>query len=448
MKKVVAILLVMGLIFGVTYITMFTGKDVEPDKKVTTFPIVFGHEEVHRDATSDDPHFRFFQGFFEQGSENGTYFWFRNEGPVEVTLSFGGVSCSTCTSTRAAVVPQAALDEFVVQSALPVLPIGFGGVPTLLPTVSAVHLLSKLTWTEFAMERDVKLTVPAAGPDRPTWGVIRFGFRAHGLGKWDPVARFYALPAGTQTPHEYNLQVHFIGVEGFEVTPKEVGVADLAEGSAPVKFDLYYWSVNRSPADLPPPKVTVRDNDPFVVVDKPVPMTDEELGRLAAQIGGQRQELSLKLHSGYRIPVSVRGEAPGRLPDIGAYEKMIHVAGTGTQVFNVGLKGRVTGVVWLQDALKVDLKSYNAKQGTEATATLVTGRPDLELEVVPEETRPRFLHAKLAPPKTEPGRKTWVLTLTVPPNEGFDPYWDGSVVLTTTGPTPQKVRVPVMGRGR
>jgi hypothetical protein len=449
MKKVIAILLVMGLIFGVTYITMFTGSDVESGKKAVTFPLVFPHEEVHRDATSDDPHFRYFQGFFEKGAENATYFWFRNEEPVEVTFGFRGVSCSTCTSVRAAVVPPTAVDEFAVRSALPVLPIGFGGVPTLVPTFAAVDLIQQLTWTDFGVNRtDLELKVPPAVGDRPTWGVVRFGFKAHVLGPWDPTAGFYAQAAGAANPHEYRLQVHFVGMEGYDVTPSSFGITDLPEGAPPANVSIYYWSVIRPQSDLPPPAVSVKDNDPFVVVGPPVPLTDADLDKVAAQIGPQRQEANLKIRSGYRIPVSIRREAPGKLPDIGAYEKTVHVVGPGERVFNVSLKGRVTGLVWLQDMLKIDLKHYNAKYGTEIAATLVSGRPDLDLAVVPDETKPRFLQAKLAEPKAEPGRKTWVLTVTVPPNEGFEPNWEGAVVLTTTGPTPQKVRVPVIGSGR
>src|SRR5262249_30651938 len=156
-------------------------------------------------------------------------------------------------------------------------------------------------------------------------------------------------------------------------------------------------------ADLPPPAVSVKDNDPFVVVDKPVPLTEDELVRVGNQIGSQRQEVTLKVRSGYRIPVSVRREAPGELPHIGAHEKMVHATGPGDRVSNIGLKGRMTGLVWLQDMLKVDLKSYNGKNGTDTTVTLVTGRPDLDLEVVPGEARPRFLRAALAEPKSEPG---------------------------------------------
>jgi hypothetical protein len=78
----------------------------------------------------------------------------------------------------------------------------------------------------------------------------------------------------------------------------------------------------------------------------------------------------------------------------------------------------------------------------------VSGKNDLDLEVVPGESKPSFLQPKLAEAKSEPGRKTWELTVAIPPNQGFEPYWTGHVVLRTKGPNPQRVRIPVSGNGR
>src|SRR5205823_5581710 len=94
MKKVIAVVLVMGLVFGVTFITQFTLSD--PKKKEddgsAAMPLLFGSQEARRDPTSDDPHHRYFQGFYEKGAENSVLFWFRNENPAEVTFGFRGFS--------------------------------------------------------------------------------------------------------------------------------------------------------------------------------------------------------------------------------------------------------------------------------------------------------------------------------------------------------------------
>jgi hypothetical protein len=450
MKKVIAVVLVMALIFGVTFITQFTGRDDQPTDKKSSLSLAFGHSEVKRDPTSDDPQNRYFVGFYEKGAENSVLFWFRNEGTEEAVLTFLGVSCTTCTGIRMAVVPQAALDEFVVHDALAVLPIGPAGIPTLLPIPASMDLLSKLEWVDCQVDKPgttIKIP-PATGPNRPTWGVVRFGFKAHVLGPWDPKAGFSVQSAGNSSTQPVELGVHFVGVEPFNVSPIEVGISELAEGAVPASFDLHYWSVMRPQSELPPPQTRVGGDDPFVDVGKPVIMTAEELAKVAAKIGASLKDPNLSLRSGYRIPVTVRREAPGHQPDIGLFEKFLFVTGPGDRVLKVLVKGRVTGLVWIEDGQRVDMKSYNYRSGTSTTATLVTGKPDLELTLVPEETRPVFLKASLGAAKDEPGRRTWPLTLTVAPNEGAEPNWTGLVVLKTGGPNPQKVRVTVIGNGR
>ncbi len=329
------------------------------------------------------------------------------------------------------------------------LPVGFGAVPTFLPMIGAAELLPKLVWTDFGVDKtNLKVKIPAAAPGRPTWGIARVGFRATSIGQNHTAAFYNAEAEGAKEPSVYKFDVSIIGVDSFDVTPKDFAVGELAEGAKPLNFDLSYWSVIRNRSELLPPVVRVGGDDPFVIVGKPVSMTDEELDALAAKIGEKHQELGLKIQAGYRIPITIRREAPGKLPDIGLFEKEIFVTGPGDRVQKVDVKGRVTGFIWLQDAQQVELKSYSGKLGTETKATIATGKPDLELELLPDETKPRFLQATLSDPKTEPGRKTWTLNLTVPPNQGFQPYWTGSVVLQTKGPNPQKVRIPVTGHGR
>jgi RNA polymerase sigma-70 factor (ECF subfamily) len=128
------------------------------------------------------------------------------------------------------VLPQPVLDEFLTMSALPVLPIGLGGIPTLLPTVAAVDLNRKLNWVDYPMEKPLETTVPAAtGPSRPTWGVVRFGFKATQLGPWNPHARFFAHTAKQPTQYPFDLNVQFFGVDAFDVSPKDVGVAEFLD---------------------------------------------------------------------------------------------------------------------------------------------------------------------------------------------------------------------------
>ncbi len=77
MKKLIAVVLVMGLIFGVTYITQFTGTDVAPkdvNKESGVGPLLWGAQSAKRDTTSSEPHYRFFPGFYEVNVESSVFF--------------------------------------------------------------------------------------------------------------------------------------------------------------------------------------------------------------------------------------------------------------------------------------------------------------------------------------------------------------------------------------
>lgn len=451
MKKVIALLLVMGLIFGVTYITQFTGNDPTPDdaKAVVAMPLLFTHADVKRDPNSDDPHERYFPGYFEKDLDNSVLFWFRNENPAEVHFGFRGFSCASCTNARAAVVPPEAFDDFVLRCAVPALPIGLTGVPVPLPAGAYAELFAKLTWTDFGVDKfDVVVKVPPAANGRPTWGVLRIGFKATQLGPKGPMAVFSAQIAGTKgVATEYPFVIHFSGVESFDVSPKAFDSGDLAEGAPPQSFNAYFWSVIRKPGELAPPVVKVANDDPFLTAGTPEAMTEAELEKLVGRFWSEK-DLGAKILSAYRIPLTLRRDVPGKLPDIGQFEKEVFVSGAGDKVQKIQVKGRVTGLVWLQDSTKLDLKSYNAKLGTEVKASLASGRQDLELELLADETKPRFLQVAIGGAKVEPGSKTWPLTVTVPANQGYEPYWNGVIVLRTKGPNPQKVRIPVSGHGR
>jgi len=78
---------------------------------------------------------------------------------------------------------------------------------------------------------------------------------------------------------------------------------------------------------------------------------------------------------------------------------------------------------------------------------LTTDRPDLALEVVPGASRPEFLDVSLKKLPDAGTRGQWQLTVRVPPNRVQGELTDGLVVLELKGPNPQRIRIPVRGRG-
>jgi hypothetical protein len=94
-------------------------------------------------------------------------------------------------------------------------------------------LFPKLKWTDFGTDKFDLITKvpPAADKARPTWGILRIGFKALAFGPKHTQAGFFAQSAGSKIPTEYPFDLHLVGVDTYEVTPRpEVTVGDLAEG--------------------------------------------------------------------------------------------------------------------------------------------------------------------------------------------------------------------------
>ena len=71
-------------------------------------------------------------------------------------------------------------------------------------------------------------------------------------------------------------------------------------------------------------------------------------------------------------------------------------------------------------------------------------RPGLELSVA--EVVPNYLQVKLEPAEPIMGQKQWRLRVTVPKGALYGSLPEASaVVLTTAGPHPRRLRIPVRG---
>jgi len=59
---------------------------------------------------------------------------------------------------------------------------------------------------------------------------------------------------------------------------------------------------------------------------------------------------------------------------------------------------------------------------------------------------PKFVNWRLAAPKTEGGRRTWALTVTIPEQQGQGDQ--RSVVIRSTGANPVTFPLPLTGHGQ
>jgi hypothetical protein len=114
----------------------------------------------------------------------------------------------------------------------------------------------------------------------------------------------------------------------------------------------------------------------------------------------------------------------------------------------VTVRATVAGPVALAGGgTDINLGSFRHQAGAAETVVLTTDRPDAALEVVPGAARPDFLGVTLKKLPDAAGRGQWQLTLRVPPGRLQGELTDGMVVLELKGPNPQRIRIPVRGRG-
>jgi hypothetical protein len=361
-----------------------------------------------------------------------------------------GRSCTSCTSAKAAVLPPGFARDQAAAAAPAALPWSPVPLPDVFSAVGYAAAQNKLAWHVFDFDRpDDGFTVPPAGPDGPTVGVLGLGFAAKAPEppKMVSATAEMAGPSGEATYHEF--KVTFAPRPPFDVLPVVLPVGDLPEGVPPQTFDVYIFSSTRSPGELPPPAGRPGGDDPFLTIGKPVPLTPAETAALAQRISVETKS-PLRVQSGYRVPVTVHRDLPGRLPDIGHFERSAHFAAAGSaHTVQVQFRGRVTGLVKLEDDEKIDLGQYNSDYTTRKEVRVYTDRADLDLTLDPARSTPTFVQYTLEPAPSEGARKRWTIKVVIPAKQGRKPAWEGVVFLRAKGKDGSQatVRLPVSGNG-
>lgn len=465
LKMVVPIVLVCGGVFALTVIKKL---DTTPPMDTTgtdatspAMPLQFTYLEMKYDPTSSEPRLKHFAGFHEvSDEEHPASYWFQQTATQPTDVRVLGRSCTSCTSARVGVPPPDEMDAFISRSVLGVFPASAFPVPDLLTAAVFAKLNQSIQWTEFDFENpESRATVPAAAEGKPTWGLFQMGIKITAQGPKTLSAGVGMKTESMPVAAQLTLTVSMVGVNAFQVVPETANLGSMPEGAVDRSIEIQYWSATRSPyvastrADyLPPPTMNVADDDPFVTLSPPRVLSPDEVAGLARTLSADAGQ-PIQVRGAYRVTATVHRKLPdGREPDIGPFEKYIGISGPGTNNSRrVTIKGVTTGLVSLAsgDVLKLGKNGeWNVRYGDKTETQLVSDRPGLEIELVPEESVPSFLNLALSPPEDRSGRRYWTLKVTVPPNTGFGSLpRDACIVLRSKGPNPQKVRIPVQGIG-
>jgi hypothetical protein len=463
LKTALPIVLVVLMVFGITFMSQFTTEPPKPsgdgaDSAISSLqPLVAGSAVRVFDPNSVDAVNRVFTGYFEVGSsedQNRVSFFIRNQRPTPVRLSALTPSCTACTAARAAAIPNDLFQQYLFQTAISNL-WGIQPKPQLDTAVAWQQLYGQLKWHGFAFnELSNQFELPAAPPipEAEQWGLLELAFSIKSAGQAQPKNAWFKL-LDTQNrliqPKPFEFTVVCGAREPIELASYDYQLGELSASLPSQSSDIICLSATREV--IPPPVLSVSENDPYVKLSTPQALTAKELLSLS-QESSMKNKSMISYRSGYRQRFTVNRDADGKSMDVGPYEKGLSVIGGEgvilTKPYRVKLSGTVIGFLRLEKGSSIDFGTYDSNFLVKKDVRLWTDRKDVELEIQPELCQPTFLKLTLSKPSIEADRTYWSLSLQIPEKEGRRPPWDGYIYLRTKEKVPTTIRIPVAGHGR
>jgi len=467
LRIVVPIVVLMGVIFGVTFFAQYSPQ--KDEEQVTTEPpLRFGSSARRWDPYSSSLQDQSFPGFYEVQADvsgpkkNAAAFWFENRNTKPVTIQLKGVSCGACSGGRVATIPTEVTRELLQLSAVSCLPQGlFSGFPLSIAGEAGNISPERLNWEGYDFKDNHKASykVPAAADTdgwSPTWGILELQFSVGKVETKTLGAEFALQVDGTKQVGSARFDIMFEGVNPFELSQREIAVGEITDSSDSKKYEILVYSATRGPnaanGDLPMPSVRidttpgVTEAVPFVTADKPVRVSQAELAKFKATLEAKLGR-PVRVEAVYRLNITVTPKVGEHRIDIGTLERDVWMSiPDSKEAQAVRVRGTVRGGVWLDDQREIDMGTYKNRDGFTQKYKLITENKDAVVEIVAGGEKPEFLKASVE--KLPPGadRGAYELKVTVP-KESESGRWSGEVVLVLKGANPQRIRIPVKGNG-
>ena len=465
LKILVPIVLLVGVVFAITYFSQYTPPEPE-DKLINVAvtskkPLRFFSTIRHWDPIGSLQD-QIFPGYFEQGQTvNAASFWFENRNTVPVHMQLKYVSCTSCSGGQVAAIPPDVTKQILQMTAISTLPQGLvSGMPLAL-AVPAAHLdrqRGSLKWQYHKFDKapiEVKYEIPAA----PTgdkwaeqWAILDLQFQVKPNGA-RLTAEFLTRLEGSEEIADERFGIEYTAAEPFEFDKTTIEVGELTDASPTQHHEVLVYSSTRGEAELAKliglvsmPPGSLGEAGPFVTVGKMIPFPDSKLEPLAIQIS-RKSERPVRVQSAFRIPVTVNAKVGEAKLDIGTVERLIAFT-QGSDTKQIRLKGSMRGPANIVGAKELSFGAFASSDAQTASVTIETERSGVELEIVKELTVPSYLKVELVKQPDNGERGTFRLKATIPAGEQLGEIRDGLVVLQAKGPNPLRLRIPVTGRGR
>lgn len=466
-KIVVLFAILIGVVGGVTYISVKSPEIVDPgqdpgSKKTQKHELNFSSGALLREPDDQlSPANRAFPGFFEYGTTYDARFWFTHSSPTPITMQFLGVDCPACSESALLTLPSDLRRDFENLYAVGTLPFGTFPVSILGSGLGEAQLEARLAplWVrkKFKDDPNAAFEIPAAPPGGTQTGILELHFTARSSRTLTSLFRSWTAD-NPQDPKTHKFSVTYEVVPPFEVVGDTYSVGGIDERTPPRIFDVPIISRTREAKDFPPPQLQVFDvnhtpvgDKDIVSVGKPIPLTFEECARLAKAPDRDGQPFRRVL-SGYRVPVTVAARGDIEAFDIGQVSRIVRAVIPGGQEGNekdISVHATIKGGIRLAGGENtVDVGEVRRKEGRTKEFTLFTDSAAIELEPDDALNVPDFLKVTIQKLPSEGETGEFKATVTVPPDHLFGPLPTNSVVVfKIKGEKPRRVRIPITGRG-
>lgn len=402
---------------------------------------------------------RLFQGVFETSSDikRNTQFWFENRNDKPVTLEVKQLGCSACTSGRVINLPPDVTRDLLQYTAVAALPTGsFNGfkLGMIQPAASISQVKGEEKSFENYHKEPVKFKVPAAAnADKwsPQWGILELQFKT--LKDWskEPLtADFMAQVDGSKDFASPRFEIFFAVAPACAVFPPNLELGTIGGGATDRPIDFLVASATRGPGsefgDLEKPSCRVEptaDPTPYLeIVDK------DTLRIPDAELPGLQNMLQQRVRSAYKFTVIVHPKVGDKQMDIGKFERIISITAGGI-THSMRVTAMVRGSVWLAgDRTDIELGTFSGRTGLKKQPfNVITEKPGMELVIVKEESKqPAKFTYELEKQPDSNGQGHYKLFITIPEGKVYGKV-QGEVILEVKGPTPQRMKIPVSGSG-
>jgi len=468
LKILVPLALLIGGVFALTFFSIYTPRDeeekIDPTVAASKKPLQFFASRRQWLPVGGSLQDREFPGYFEPGeNEYNATFWFANRSTAPVRIQLASVSCDKCSGGQVAAIPTDVTRQILQMTAVSALPQGLVSGFPLGMAGPAAHLdprRDSLKWQLHMYSKpkeEVVYDVPGATPGDPwteQWAILDLHFKVKAGSKGALTAVFMTESQGSKEQYPEQFEIVYAAAPPFEFDRIAIDVGELTDSSSSQTHEVLIFSSTRKPEELQkqlsfavtmPPGMS-GEPGPFVSFGALIPVPEDKLEELMVRLS-QGQKMPVRVQSAFRLPVTISPKVGEAKLDIGRLERVI-AATQGSDTKQIRVSGSMRGPIYLVGAKEIGFGYFSYADAQIATVNIESERSGLDLAIVKDLTQPKFLKVDLQKQPDEGGRGAFKLKVTIPAKEQLGEIQDGVVVLEAKGPNPQRLRIPITGRGR